>query len=101
MRCRRLGGFQILKDGEIVTSVQEESDPVDDETDEAEDNNNESRRVFGYPNNRVSKRWPVPIGSDKRRSTAYALRFKNSNTALFKSRGKGYKNVFEYVQSIA
>ncbi|GFV37671.1 uncharacterized protein TNCV_2707861 [Trichonephila clavipes] len=35
-------GFQILNDDEIVTSVQE-SDPVDDETDEDE-NNNESRK---------------------------------------------------------
>ncbi|GFX54193.1 uncharacterized protein TNCV_2338291 [Trichonephila clavipes] len=35
-------GFQMLND-EIVTSVQEECDPVDDETDEdEEDNNNES-----------------------------------------------------------
>ncbi|KAK0062605.1 jerky protein, partial [Biomphalaria pfeifferi] len=31
-------GFQMLNDDEIVTSVQEESDPVDDETDEDEDN---------------------------------------------------------------
>ncbi|GFW27793.1 uncharacterized protein TNCV_766741 [Trichonephila clavipes] len=30
----------MLNDDEIVTSVQEESDPVDDETDEDEDNNN-------------------------------------------------------------
>ncbi|GFU60618.1 hypothetical protein TNCV_1730251 [Trichonephila clavipes] len=30
----------MLNDDEIVTSVQEESDPVDDETDENEDNNN-------------------------------------------------------------
>ncbi|GFV35119.1 uncharacterized protein TNCV_1853361 [Trichonephila clavipes] len=29
----------MLNDGEIVTSVKEESDPVDDETDEGEDNN--------------------------------------------------------------
>ncbi|GFV35232.1 uncharacterized protein TNCV_620281 [Trichonephila clavipes] len=36
-------GFQMLNDDEIVTSMQEESDPVDDETDEDEDNNtNES-----------------------------------------------------------
>ncbi|GFT90801.1 uncharacterized protein TNCV_319611 [Trichonephila clavipes] len=35
-------GFQILNDDEIVTSVQEESDPVRDETDE--DNNNESSK---------------------------------------------------------
>ncbi|GFU50779.1 uncharacterized protein TNCV_2494851 [Trichonephila clavipes] len=34
-------GFQMLNDDEIVTSVQEESDPVDDETDEDEDNNND------------------------------------------------------------
>ncbi|GFW04733.1 hypothetical protein TNCV_4879691 [Trichonephila clavipes] len=33
-------GFQMLSDDEIVTSVQEESDPVDDETDEDDDNNN-------------------------------------------------------------
>ncbi|GFV47260.1 uncharacterized protein TNCV_4829161 [Trichonephila clavipes] len=32
--------FKMLNDDEIVTSVQEESDPVDDETDEDEDNNN-------------------------------------------------------------
>ncbi|GFU13943.1 hypothetical protein TNCV_941071 [Trichonephila clavipes] len=35
-------GFQMLNGVEIVTSVQEESDPVDDETDEDEDINNES-----------------------------------------------------------
>ncbi|GFS61240.1 hypothetical protein TNCV_3104861 [Trichonephila clavipes] len=35
--------FQMLNDDKIVTSVQEESDPVDDETDEDENNsNNES-----------------------------------------------------------
>ncbi|PRD26063.1 UNVERIFIED_CONTAM: hypothetical protein NCL1_39113 [Trichonephila clavipes] len=33
-------GFQMFNDDEIVTYVQEESDPVDDETDEDEDNNN-------------------------------------------------------------
>ncbi|GFT95812.1 HTH psq-type domain-containing protein [Trichonephila clavipes] len=33
-------GFQMLNDDEIVTSVQEESDPVDNETDVGEDNNN-------------------------------------------------------------
>ncbi|GFW56275.1 uncharacterized protein TNCV_1877951 [Trichonephila clavipes] len=33
-------GFQMLNDDEIVTFVQEESDPVDDETDKDEDNNN-------------------------------------------------------------
>ncbi|GFV10419.1 uncharacterized protein TNCV_1950701 [Trichonephila clavipes] len=33
-------GFQMLNDGEIVTSVQEEPSPVNDETDEDEDNNN-------------------------------------------------------------
>ncbi|GFV15278.1 hypothetical protein TNCV_3039271 [Trichonephila clavipes] len=33
-------GFQMLNVDEIVSSVQEESDPVDDETDEDEDNNN-------------------------------------------------------------
>ncbi|GFS90486.1 hypothetical protein TNCV_4096951 [Trichonephila clavipes] len=37
-------GFQMLNDDEIVTSMQEESDPVDDETDEDEDNNNESSK---------------------------------------------------------
>ncbi|GFV91283.1 hypothetical protein TNCV_898021 [Trichonephila clavipes] len=34
----------MLNDDEIVTSVQEESDPVNDETDEDEDNNNESSK---------------------------------------------------------
>ncbi|GFX11584.1 uncharacterized protein TNCV_5141591 [Trichonephila clavipes] len=33
-------GFQMLNDNYSATSVQEESDPVDDETDEEEDNNN-------------------------------------------------------------
>ncbi|GFX44251.1 uncharacterized protein TNCV_4376391 [Trichonephila clavipes] len=33
-------GFQMLTNDEIVTSVQEGSDTVDDETDEDEDNNN-------------------------------------------------------------
>ncbi|GFV81775.1 uncharacterized protein TNCV_1056641 [Trichonephila clavipes] len=33
-------GFQMLNDDEIVNSVQEESDPIDEETDEDEDNNN-------------------------------------------------------------
>ncbi|GFS62102.1 uncharacterized protein TNCV_476591 [Trichonephila clavipes] len=37
-------GFQMLNDDGIGTSVQEESDPVDDETDEDEDNNNESSK---------------------------------------------------------
>ncbi|GFW01865.1 hypothetical protein TNCV_3028361 [Trichonephila clavipes] len=39
-RCRRLSGFQMLSDDEIVTSAQAESDPVDDEMDEDEENNN-------------------------------------------------------------
>ncbi|GFW39411.1 histone-lysine N-methyltransferase SETMAR [Trichonephila clavipes] len=34
-------GFQLLIDDEIVTSVPEESDPVDDETGEDKDNNND------------------------------------------------------------
>ncbi|GFV35674.1 hypothetical protein TNCV_1892841 [Trichonephila clavipes] len=38
-------GFQMLNDDEITTSVQEKSDPVDDETDEGENNNiNESSK---------------------------------------------------------
>ncbi|GFU84872.1 hypothetical protein TNCV_2128131 [Trichonephila clavipes] len=37
-------GFQILNDDEIGTSVQEESDPVKDETDKDEGNNNESSK---------------------------------------------------------
>ncbi|GFS79244.1 uncharacterized protein TNCV_4409201 [Trichonephila clavipes] len=37
-------GFQMLNDDEIATSVQEESAPVDDETDEDESNNNESSK---------------------------------------------------------
>ncbi|GFW36495.1 uncharacterized protein TNCV_1344561 [Trichonephila clavipes] len=38
-------GFQMLNDDEIVTFVQEESDPLDDETDEDEDKNNEGSKV--------------------------------------------------------
>ncbi|GFU60613.1 uncharacterized protein TNCV_1730211 [Trichonephila clavipes] len=49
--CRRLSGFQMLNDDEIVTSVQAESNPVDDETDEDEDNNFESSKG---PSNAVS-----------------------------------------------
>ncbi|GFY00683.1 uncharacterized protein TNCV_2140761 [Trichonephila clavipes] len=37
-------GFQTLNNDKIVASLQEESDPVDDETHEDEDNNNESRK---------------------------------------------------------
>ncbi|GFX69090.1 uncharacterized protein TNCV_4945891 [Trichonephila clavipes] len=33
-------GFQMLNDDEIVISMHEESNPVDDEMDEDEDNNN-------------------------------------------------------------
>ncbi|GFY32578.1 hypothetical protein TNCV_673331 [Trichonephila clavipes] len=36
----QMTGFQMINDDEIVTSVQEESNPVDDETDENEDSNN-------------------------------------------------------------
>ncbi|GFX28677.1 uncharacterized protein TNCV_4860411 [Trichonephila clavipes] len=37
-------GFQMLNADEIGTSVQEESDPIDDETDENENNKNESSK---------------------------------------------------------
>ncbi|GFT60687.1 hypothetical protein TNCV_3584041 [Trichonephila clavipes] len=43
-RWRRLSGFQMLNDDEIVTSGQAESDPVDDVTDEDEDSNKESSK---------------------------------------------------------
>ncbi|GFX55576.1 uncharacterized protein TNCV_268641 [Trichonephila clavipes] len=43
-------GFQMLNDNEIVTFVQEESDPVDDETDEDEDNNNNNDSSKGSSN---------------------------------------------------
>ncbi|PRD24412.1 UNVERIFIED_CONTAM: hypothetical protein NCL1_43856 [Trichonephila clavipes] len=39
-------GFQMLNDDEIVTSVQEESDPFDDETDEVEYNN--KRNIYQF-----------------------------------------------------
>ncbi|GFY33254.1 uncharacterized protein TNCV_1241041 [Trichonephila clavipes] len=39
-------GSQMLNDDGIVTCVQEESDTVNDETDEDKDNNNESRKVL-------------------------------------------------------
>ncbi|GFW45215.1 uncharacterized protein TNCV_717171 [Trichonephila clavipes] len=95
-------GFQMLNDDEIRTFVQEESDSVAEETDKDENNNSnesskgpsnanafsaldtamecvqfpilhESHSVFGYPNNRVSELCPVPIDSDKRRSTVRHL----------------------------
>ncbi|GFV47138.1 uncharacterized protein TNCV_2322831 [Trichonephila clavipes] len=61
----------MLNNGEIVTFVQEESDHVDDETDEDEDNNKfpvsyTARIAFGF---RLSERCLIPIDSDKRRST--------------------------------
>ncbi|PRD28312.1 UNVERIFIED_CONTAM: hypothetical protein NCL1_32755 [Trichonephila clavipes] len=84
----------MLNDDEIVTFVQEESDLINDETNEDKDNNKTfststfltyedfqysysvrfhilhgSHLIFGYPNNRISKWPPVPIDSDKRRST--------------------------------
>ncbi|PRD25244.1 UNVERIFIED_CONTAM: hypothetical protein NCL1_41465 [Trichonephila clavipes] len=37
-------GFQMLNDDEILTSVQEESNSVDDEMDEDEDNNSKSSK---------------------------------------------------------
>ncbi|GFW79001.1 uncharacterized protein TNCV_214341 [Trichonephila clavipes] len=37
-------GFQMLNADEIVTSLREESDPVNNETDEDEDINNESSK---------------------------------------------------------
>ncbi|GFX82245.1 HTH psq-type domain-containing protein [Trichonephila clavipes] len=37
-------GFQMLNDHDIVTSMQEESDPVDNETDKDNDNNNECNK---------------------------------------------------------
>ncbi|GFS97729.1 uncharacterized protein TNCV_2558831 [Trichonephila clavipes] len=43
------GGYQMLND-EIVTSVQKESDPVDDETDEDEGNNNNNESSKGPSN---------------------------------------------------
>ncbi|GFV97805.1 uncharacterized protein TNCV_2021201 [Trichonephila clavipes] len=38
-------GFQVLNDDEIVTAMQEEYDPVDDEMDKEEDIINESSKV--------------------------------------------------------
>ncbi|GFV59164.1 uncharacterized protein TNCV_2339051 [Trichonephila clavipes] len=43
-------GFQVLNDDEIVTFVQEESDLVDDQTDEDEDNSNNSESSKGPSN---------------------------------------------------
>ncbi|GFV22194.1 uncharacterized protein TNCV_2674361 [Trichonephila clavipes] len=37
-------GFQMLNDDEIATTVQEESDPVDDVTEDEENNSNESSK---------------------------------------------------------
>ncbi|GFU42145.1 uncharacterized protein TNCV_4553591 [Trichonephila clavipes] len=40
MRCRRDCGFHMINDDGITISVQKESNPVGDETDEEVDNNN-------------------------------------------------------------
>ncbi|GFX60565.1 hypothetical protein TNCV_3061381 [Trichonephila clavipes] len=45
--------FQMLNDDEIVTSVQEEFNPVVDETDEDEDNNNSNETRKGSLNSDV------------------------------------------------
>ncbi|GFV46098.1 hypothetical protein TNCV_1256551 [Trichonephila clavipes] len=50
-------GFQMLNDDEIVTSVQEESDLVDDETDEDEDNNNHQSSIGPSNANAFSARF--------------------------------------------
>ncbi|GFV66074.1 uncharacterized protein TNCV_2891441 [Trichonephila clavipes] len=44
-------GFQMLNDGKIVTSVQEESDPVDGETEKDEENNNNNNESSKDPSN--------------------------------------------------
>ncbi|GFX04162.1 uncharacterized protein TNCV_3973111 [Trichonephila clavipes] len=46
-------GFHMLNDDEIVTSVQEEFDPVYEETDEDDNNNNESSKGPSNANARV------------------------------------------------
>ncbi|GFW09049.1 hypothetical protein TNCV_3081411 [Trichonephila clavipes] len=111
----------MLNDDEIVTSVQAESDPVDDETDEDEDNTNESSEgssnaglfsavrfyilhrshsVFGYPNNHVSERCPVPIDSDKRRSTAHKQCPKNCTCTIHSLREKYQKESMTCIRHI-
>ncbi|GFX11578.1 uncharacterized protein TNCV_5141531 [Trichonephila clavipes] len=83
-------GFQMLNDNYSVNSVQEESDPIDEGNNESSKGPSkaeafsaletamecdrfhilhESHSVFGYPNNRVFERCPVPVDFDKRRST--------------------------------
>ncbi|GFU82601.1 hypothetical protein TNCV_2306451 [Trichonephila clavipes] len=53
--------FQMLNDDEIVTSVQEESDPIDDETDGDEDERKLLTLTLQYRN---------PIESSKVEATA-------------------------------
>ncbi|PRD32935.1 UNVERIFIED_CONTAM: hypothetical protein NCL1_18958 [Trichonephila clavipes] len=65
-------GLQMQNDEEIVTSMQKESDPVDDETDEDEDNNM-SGFIHCMDSIRLSERCPIPIDSDKRRSTVHVI----------------------------
>ncbi|GFX29612.1 hypothetical protein TNCV_4776841 [Trichonephila clavipes] len=76
-----------VNDDEIVTSVPEESDPVDDETGEDEDNTTKVARVHQMLTRfllsgficcmdrirYVSERCPIPIDSDKRHSTVFNI----------------------------
>ncbi|GFX26881.1 uncharacterized protein TNCV_1840531 [Trichonephila clavipes] len=63
-------GFQMLYGDEFVMSVQEESDPVDDETDENEDNNsNESSKG--------------PFNADAFSALETAMEYTNNNQSAF------------------
>ncbi|GFW40026.1 uncharacterized protein TNCV_5117091 [Trichonephila clavipes] len=66
-RGRRLSRFQMLNHDEIVTSIQAESDPVDEETDKDEDNNNESRKdplnAGVISTLEIAMKWYVPQSS--------------------------------------
>ncbi|GFW86713.1 hypothetical protein TNCV_2808681 [Trichonephila clavipes] len=48
--------FQMLNDDEIVTSVHEESDPVDDKVDDDEGNNNNERPSSNLTRRLVARR---------------------------------------------
>ncbi|GFV64192.1 hypothetical protein TNCV_1806901 [Trichonephila clavipes] len=50
-------GFQMLNDEEMVTSVQEESDPVNDQTDEDEDNTTKVARVHQMLSRFLAMEW--------------------------------------------
>ncbi|GFW77551.1 uncharacterized protein TNCV_2499431 [Trichonephila clavipes] len=93
--------FRMLNDDEIVTSVQEESDPVDDETDEDEDNNN-NESTKGPSNADAFFVLETAIEGYEQQSECCPIQLlllKRIRDLAAKKRSDAYKNDKELVQS--